>query len=273
MSSPRDSRHNIRLVALIAFHAFTQAMPYASLNIGPSIVEVPQHWHDVFPAADFNRDVTQPIWNITLPAGALSSSLQRDLQALRNASFVVYNQKFYDIIGGSDYMLNKSYETVFTFPSPPAYAQRQIHDATVYSPECDCIFFNQMYSPKEGESFTGVDYVWRVSNATSDDQSNVTVEKVYPNPPLPIPNGAYYHNGSIYWSVEGKFDTPGGLVKMDPISLETEVVLNNFYGRRFNSPNDVVITSSGVAFFTDGYYGYENFNSTIKPEMANGIWR
>lgn len=98
-------------------------------------------------------------------------------------------------------------------------------------------------------------------------------EKVYPQPPLTIPNGAYYHNGSIYWADEGDFTTPGGLVRMDPVTLKTEVVLNNYYGRRFNSPKDVVVTSGGVAFFTDGYYGYENFNSSIKPEMANGIWR
>jgi gluconolactonase len=86
-------------------------------------------------------------------------------------------------------------------------------------------------------------------------------------------NGAYYHNGSIYFAQEGNYTVPGGIVKMDPITLETEVVLNNWYGHRFNSPNDVVITRDGVAYFTDGYYGYDNFNDTLKPELANGVWR
>lgn len=49
--------------------------------------------------------------------------------------------------------------------------------------------------------------------------------------------------------------------------------MNNFFGHRFNSPNDVVITRDSVAYFTDGYYGYDNFNDTIKPELANGVWR
>lgn len=98
-------------------------------------------------------------------------------------------------------------------------------------------------------------------------------EKVYPNPQLTMGNGAYYHNGSVYFAQEGNFTTPGGIVRMDPITLKTEVVLNNFLGHRFNSPNDIVITKGGVAFFTDGYYGYATFNSTIKPEVANGVWR
>jgi gluconolactonase len=272
MSSYKNVHKHFFFVAFATLYLIHQAAANTSLRVGPSIVEVPKHWHDVFPAVNFNRDVSTPIWNVSLPNGT-DPGLQHDLDAIRNASFVAYNDKFYDLLGVVDYTGNMSYETLFTFLSAPAYAQRQIHDATVYSPECDCIFFNQMYSPKLGESFPGVDYVWRVSNATSEDQSDIEVEKVYPKPALPIPNGAYYHNGSIYWSVEGKFKSPGGIVRMDPITLKTEVVLNNYYGRRFNSPNDVVITTKGIVFFTDGYYGYENFNSTIKPEMANGIWR
>jgi gluconolactonase len=60
---------------------------------------------------------------------------------------------------------------------------------------------------------------------------------------------------------------------MDPRNLTTQVVLNNYFGHRFNSPNDVVISSKGIAYFTDGYYGHDNFNDTIKPQLANGVWR
>jgi hypothetical protein len=60
---------------------------------------------------------------------------------------------------------------------------------------------------------------------------------------------------------------------MDPGTLQTEVVKNNFYGHRFNSLNDLVITADGIAFFTDGYYGYANFNDTLVPELANGVYR
>lgn len=90
---------------------------------------------------------------------------------------------------------------------------------------------------------------------------------------MTVPNGAYHHNGSIYWAQEGNYTHPGGIVRMDPITLKTQVVLNNFLGHRFNSSNDIVITRNSIAFFTDGYYGYDNFNDTLKPEIANGVWR
>ncbi|KAI8289519.1 hypothetical protein K4K60_008448 [Colletotrichum sp. SAR11_57] len=112
-------------------------------------------------------------------------------------------------------------------------------------------------------------WVWRVNL----NDTPPTTEKVYPSPQLTVPNGAYYHNRSVYWAQEGNYTNPGGIVRMNPVTLETEIVLNNFFGHRFNSPNDVVITRDGVAYFTDGYYGYDNFNDTLKPELANGVWR
>ena len=112
-------------------------------------------------------------------------------------------------------------------------------------------------------------WVWRVNL----NDSKPTTEKVYPSPQLTVPNGAYYYQGYIYWAQEGNYTVPGGIVRMDPRTLQTEVVLNNFFGHRFNSPNDVVITRDGVAYFTDGYYGFDNFNDTLKPELANGVWR
>lgn len=112
-------------------------------------------------------------------------------------------------------------------------------------------------------------WVWR----TNLNETPPVTEKVNPEPQLTVGNGAYWHNGSVYWAQEGNYTNPGGIVRMDPLSLKTEVVLNNFFGHRFNSPNDVVVTKDGVAYFTDGYYGYDNFNDTLKPELANGVYR
>lgn len=160
-------------------------------------------------------------------------------------------------------------ERIFQFPPPPSFTKRMVHDGTAYSPECNCIFFAELHPPKPGFSTGAMEWIWRVD--LNEDPPKT--EKVYPSPQLTVPNGAYYHSGSIYWTHEGNYTVPGGIVRMDPLSLETEVVLNNWFGHRFNSPNDVVITRDGVAYFTDGYYGYENFNDTLKPELANGVWR
>ncbi|GAB7336640.1 hypothetical protein MBLNU13_g10327t1 [Cladosporium sp. NU13] len=144
-----------------------------------------------------------------------------------------------------------------------------VHDGTAYSPKCNCIFFAELHPLKPGFSTSAMEWIWRVDL----NEDPLKTEKVYPSPQLTVPNGAYYHSGSIYWTHEGNYTVPSGIVRMDPLSLETEVVLNNWFGYCFNSPNDVVITQDGVAYFTDGYYSYENFNDTLKPELANGVWR
>ncbi|KAJ6018162.1 hypothetical protein N7451_001541 [Penicillium sp. IBT 35674x] len=115
-----------------------------------------------------------------------------------------------------------------------------------------------------------IPYIWKVDIT---DPASPNTSKVYPNPPLTIANGAYRFNGSVYWAQEGNMTTPSSIVRMNPKSLETEVVKNNFYGHRFNSMNDIVISDDGVAFFTDGYYGWDNFNDTLFPELANGVYR
>ena len=60
----------------------------ADLLVGPSIVKIPQSWNDVFPASNFNRNVSVPLWQMTLISGARSATPE-DLQDIANASFVV----------------------------------------------------------------------------------------------------------------------------------------------------------------------------------------
>ena len=170
----------------------------------------------------------------------------------------------------SDHKANKTVEVIFTFPRKPDYANRQIHVGTVYAPNVNAVFFCELYSPKPGYGMEAIPFVWRID--LSND-SSPTVERAYPDPPLTIANGAYYHKGAVYWVQEGNYTTPGGIVRMNPSTLKTEVVKNNFYTHRFNSPNDVVVSDSSSAFFTDGYYGHDNFNDSLKPQLANGIYR
>jgi gluconolactonase len=56
---------------------------------------------------------------------------------------------------------------------------------------------------------------------------------------------------------QGDFNHYGGLVSLDPLTNETEVVVNNFMGRNFSSPNDVrQHPVTGDLWFTDAQYGY-----------------
>ncbi len=62
----------------------------------------------------------------------------------------------------------------------------------------------------------------------------------------------------------------GRRVSRQGASGEMETVASHWRGKRFNSPNDLVVHSSGAIFFTDPPYG-------IEPELAeigfNGVYR
>ncbi|KAF5009770.1 hypothetical protein FDECE_4043 [Fusarium decemcellulare] len=237
--------------------------------IGPSIVHVGGSLRNVFPENNFNRNVTTTWWDTETLDDDLDEGAKTATEALKAASFIVLNRGMYQLLGVQDHNIAKKVEQIFEFPPGPSFAKRMVHDGTVYSPECNCIFFAELHPPKEGFSTDAMPWVWRVNL----NHTKPVTEKVYPSPQLTVPNGAYYHEGSVYWAQEGNYTVPGGIVRMNPLTLETEVVLNNFYGHRFNSPNDVVITRDKVAYFTDGYYGFDNFNDTLEPELANGVWR
>ncbi len=53
------------------------------------------------------------------------------------------------------------------------------------------------------------------------------------------------------------------------------VIADSYQGKRFNSPNDVVVTSDGAIWFTDPHYGiitnYEGFKS--EPELPCQVYR
>ncbi|KAH6874452.1 hypothetical protein B0T10DRAFT_465752 [Thelonectria olida] len=252
--------------ALGSRHATSASFDYL---IGPSVVEVPSRIRNVFPAENFNRNVTTTWWMTEVLNGEKTSAYEETVEVLTNASIIVLDQDMYKLLGTDNYKETKDVENIFKFPPGPTWAKRVVHDGTVYSPECNCIYFAELNPPKEGFSSQALEYIWSISL----DEDKPVTEKIYPSPPITMANGAYYHNGSVYWAQEGNYTVPGGIVRMDPTSLETEVVLNNFFGHRFNSPNDVVITRDAVAYFTDGYYGFDNFNDTVKPELANGVWR
>ncbi|KAL4881366.1 hypothetical protein BJY04DRAFT_218188 [Aspergillus karnatakaensis] len=227
------------------------ALPAAALSqgltAGPSVVHISKEWNDVFPYKNFNRNVTVPVWETSLlPSAPPSSEISEDLEIIANASFIAYDDSFYKLLKISSHLDEKRVEEIFTFPPPPAYAQRQIHDGTVYVPEINSLFTAELFSPKPGHGMQAIPYIWKTDIS---DSTNPITSKVYPSPPLTIANGAYYFNGSVYWAQEGNYTTPSAVVRMDPVTLKTEVVKNNFYGHRFNSINDIVAGAAEGALF------------------------
>ncbi len=56
---------------------------------------------------------------------------------------------------------------------------------------------------------------------------------------------------------QGYNTTGGAIFVLDRKTLKAKPLLTSFFGREFNSPNDIEITSDGILFFSDPPYGFE----------------
>ncbi|CAG8422671.1 unnamed protein product [Penicillium salamii] len=100
----------------------------------------------------------------------------------------------------------------------------------------------------------------------------VTAEEISPN----IPMG----NGGVNWGPEhalicsqGTMDKPSGLYSMSTQApFTSKLVKGDFFGRPFNSVNDVVVHSDGSIWFTDPTYGFEQ-GYRPKPALPSQVYR
>ena len=50
-------------------------------------------------------------------------------------------------------------------------------------------------------------------------------------------------------------------------------IVDNYNGKRFNSPNDLSISKKGDIYFTDPPYGFKNFNNKFRELDFNGVYK
>jgi gluconolactonase len=64
------------------------------------------------------------------------------------------------------------------------------------------------------------------------------------------------------------------IARLDLVTRQKTFLATHFKGKRFNSPNDLVLASSGGLYFTDPPYGLEGLNQSPLKELAhNGVYR
>jgi gluconolactonase len=72
-----------------------------------------------------------------------------------------------------------------------------------------------------------------------------------------MPNGGVNYKEGILFCFQGTSTQPSSLIYMEPKApYKTTTILDNFYGRQFNSINDVFVHSDGSFGFTDPIYGF-----------------
>ncbi|KAF5021635.1 hypothetical protein F66182_6335 [Fusarium sp. NRRL 66182] len=194
-------------------------------------------------------------------------------ESLLEKPFHVYDEEFYDVIGKSP-----SLTLVATSESDPIF-----HEAVVWYPPTDEVFFVQNAgAPAAGTGLNKSSIIQKISLKEAEalrqgtlGSQEVKVTVVPSDPQVINPNGGTYHKGEIIFAGEGQGDNiTSALYRMNPRApYNTSVIINNYFGRQFNSLNDVGINpSNGDLYFTDTLYGfYQDFRPA--PGLQNQVYR
>jgi sugar lactone lactonase YvrE len=167
----------------------------------------------------------QPFFDILVP----DRKLEHELERVSEADFIAFDERFFDVIGS-----NPSIENMFNLST-------SLREAPVYVPSENVLFVADQ----------GAGKLLRI-NLTVEPP---TFEYVALDPPLEGINGAVYSRFDelIYTTVNACPSAESGIYSIDPITLQTKPLVNNFLGHHFNSPNDLAVTKDGV-WFTDPPY-------------------
>ncbi|KAJ7498477.1 calcium-dependent phosphotriesterase [Mycena latifolia] len=184
----------------------------------------------------------------------------------------VFDDAFYDIIGKD--------AALFPVTSDPTFAFA--HEAPVWVPETDEVWFASNGGGALSRSgLNANNQVAKISlkevdaailkNGTSN--VNVTHYKVDLPETVQMTNGGTGpYKGKIIFMNQGRGSLPANMVLVDPHTANVTVLLDNFFGRQFNSLNDVRVHPSGEIFFTDVPYGYYQYFKA-EPQIPAQIYR
>jgi gluconolactonase len=138
-----------------------------------------------------------------------------------------------------------------TYASRPASLVRVVetnaHEGPVYVPSEEALYFTTVPKRRPGDG-PRVD-IKRLALANR----RVTTVREDAN----VANGMTLGpDGRLVVCEQGSLERPARIASVDPGTGAAETVVDNWYGLRLNSPNDVVVASDGAFWFTDPTYGY-----------------
>ncbi|KAK1638071.1 D-lactonohydrolase [Colletotrichum phormii] len=194
-------------------------------------------------------------------------------ESLTEKPFHIYDPEFYDIIGS-----DPSLTLIATSETDPIF-----HEAVVWYPPTEEVFFVQNAGPPAaGTGLNKSSIVQKIRLADAEALRNgslgtkeVTVTTVPSNPQVINPNGGTNYKGQIIFAGEGQGErVPSALYLMNPVEpYSTTILVNNYFGRQFNSLNDVVVSRrNGDIYFTDTQYGYWQYFRPA-PGLPNQVYR
>ncbi|KAK3377272.1 gluconolactonase [Lasiosphaeria ovina] len=194
-------------------------------------------------------------------------------QGLLEKPFHVYDDAFLDILGP-----NPTFTILAQTPKDPIF-----HEAVVwYKPNDEAFFVQNAGNADAGTGLNKSAAIFKISLKEADAvkgswnaTGKVTVTQVPSNPEIPNPNGATQYKGQLLFAAEGQGPNKApALYIMNPVApYNTTVLLNNYFGRQFNSLNDITVHPKNLdIYFTDPTYGESN-NFRPAPGLQNQVYR
>jgi gluconolactonase len=177
------------------------------------------------------------------------------------AMFLIYNDKFNDILGA-----HADLKVALEWNLPFAY------QAGIFDSKADAVYVtsNQVDPLRGTEKSVVISKLRRSMYGVP-----WTRHQVPSNIRMPC-GGVAYSDGvldGVLYCAQGDLQSPAGLVHMESeYPFRMREVVNQYHGRRFNSPKDVAIHSDGSVWFTDPTYGYDQ-GSRPAPELPNQVYR
>ncbi|KAJ9627758.1 hypothetical protein H2203_002971 [Taxawa tesnikishii (nom. ined.)] len=149
--------------------------------------------------------------------------------------FCVYDERFAKDILGNSPKIKRIEQRDYQFA----------HEAGLYIKRTNSVYFTANFQTCDPVDLYAID-------------SGTHAIKKLDYPDVVQANGACNYQDKVLYCSQGDKSTPSSLVLVDPVTEKSEVLINNFQGREFNSINDVVIHhKTGDIWFTDPTYGYE----------------
>ncbi|PBK88987.1 D-lactonohydrolase-like protein [Armillaria gallica] len=182
--------------------------------------------------------------------------------------FQIFDRSFLEILGSSPSIHEVASNDTFAFA----------HEAPIYDPSSDEVFFASNDGGLLGMS--DLEHNNQISKLSLSAAQAAKGSSV-PITPLILPDTIQMTNGgtgpyksSLLLITSGRGPLPPSIALVNPNPPHNvTVLLDNYFGRQFNSLNDIKVhPSSGKIFFTDVKYGFLN-HFRPAPQMPNQVYR
>lgn len=216
-----------------------------------------------------------PAISATALLAAMGSSALAQSFTLSNpdlASFEVQDQSFMSLLGANASL------TLIQNATEPLF-----HEGGVYNATADTLFLSSNRIPlpagQVDESTANQTIkLSAVKGVSSLDTSLITVSSLDTST-INLPNGGAAHVGGsgLLWTAQGSKTATSGIYSIpDPVNAPNVSVpiVTSFFGRQFNSPNDVVSNpkDGGSIWFTDPNYGSSQ-GLRNAPQLQTQVYR